>query len=907
MRSRISLAWSHGNRASGALLVALAAGLAACSGGSSGTTGEAGGISGLCTGATADYVCLETCSLGCRSSTPSAGAATPGAIIGCEITNIAQNENIVLRFSQPIDPRSVNPSTIQFRTASGAEPVGEFLVNGSLVEFKPQVLTQGSQSFFGFQAGETYTMTLPSGSTQDTVRSTAGDPLLNTVSCTLRVTRGIIDLNGVAPSAEIIQPTALLEVPLDAVIQLRFNELIDATPFVGSSGANAPVSFTVARTLGQGDARICSPEVTPIAGSIRVDQIAAISASVVTFTPAANLPTNSCVRVSVTNRVTDLSGRPAEPQTFEFRTLQAALTERNVTEEFDTADQLDANVSAGTWGGGVATFAQIGGDGRHGPFLLSLATQLANQGGYRVFELNTNNTVIPAANTVGGQALTVNDGKFQFTEMVVPTDVKLVFSGTAVPQIAVRGRMEINGVIDVSGQTLLYFENSNLSSLPGQPGGLGGIGGANGGNGGTRCIGAGAQPANAGQNGFDARVASSHAYAAQVVGTGGRGSGVFPASGLKTALVFPPASASVDYVMQSTSGGGGGGFVVAGGVGRAVSNQADPSGNGATRLDFLGPDAAGGGSFPAYTLPPDTRSILHYLMGGSGGGGGGSHAVLMTKALAQAPTGNWAAGCGGGGGGGVLALRVGNQLRLSSTGRLLATGGSAGVSPVTQVAVAQSAPGGGGSGGSILLQSGGTVEVAGLVDVRGGAAGRLARGTLPSPPPRGGQVVVEGGAGSRGVLRLEALGTPTASQLPNAQPPAAAENVGTLTDTDTRVAFQSNFYSTGQPFGPEFVRYEIRARINGQPVVFSDDPAVGSPARPGFGPLEVWWQGVRLDLETGAIDPIDLLTRQWRPSVGFGPGSLALDNRNAFRFQLILDRSSVSDVVIESVKVIFRV
>ncbi len=899
MQSRLSVARSFGKPTVGSLLLLAAASFGACSGGSASSESR---TPSRCGAASEQFVCLEGCSLSCNTvSTPTSSTVTT-----CLITDIAQNENLVLRFSQPMDPRTVNATTIQLRTANGAEPVGQFLVNGTLVEFKPQVLTQGAQSFFGFQAGETYTLTIAAGANVDTVRSTAGDPLFNPVSCTMRVTRGIVDLNGVAPAADMVQPTALNEVPLDTVIQLRFNELIDATPFTGSSGPDSPVAFSVARTLGQGDNRICSPEVSLLAGSIRVDQIAAIPASVVTFTPAQPLPTNSCIRVSVTNRVVDLSGRPAEPQSFEFRTLQAPLTERTVIEEFDTAANLDVERSAGAWGGGVASFAQIGGDGRHGTFSVSMANQLANQGSYRVFELNTNNTVIPAANTIGGAALTVTDGVYQFTDMVVPVDVKLVFVGTAVPQISVRGRFQIDGVIDVAGQTLPFFESSNLTAFPGQPGGIGGIGGGNGGSGGTRCNGVSALPANRGQNGFDARVPAGHAYVGQVAGTGGRGSDLFPVSGLRTSLVFPPVTTATSYVLQTTSGGGGGGLVVAGGIGRAVSNQADPSGNGAIRPDFLGPDTAGGGSFPIYTVPAQTPSSRHFLVGGAGGGGAGSHAALMTKVLAQAPTGNWAGGNGGGGGGGVIALRAGNLLRLNSGGRVAAAGGSGGVSPVTQTAVPQSAPGGGGSGGSILLQSGGTAEILGAVDVRGGNGGLLFRSTLTTPNPNGGTVRVEGGVGSVGVLRLEVPGAPNIALLPNAQPPAAADNVSTLSESDLRVGFQSTFYSTGQPFGPEFVRYEIRALVNGQSVLFSDDPAIGVPARPGFGPLEVWWQGVRMDVQTGAIDQQDLLSRSWRPAVGFGVGSLALDGRNAFRFQILLDRTNASEVVIESVKVVFR-
>ena len=890
MQSRLPGTLASGRSIASAFLLAALGGLVSCSGGSPASVR----VNSLCGDAAADFVCLEACSLACRGSS-------------CELTDIAQNENIVLRFSQPMDPSTVTSATIQFRTATGDAPVGRVLVNGSIVEFVPEVLTVGSQSFFGFQASETYTMRINGGGGADTVRSTAGDPLLNQVQCTLRVTRGIIDLNGVPPSAELVTPVALTEVPLDSLIQLRFNELIDATPFNNATGNNNPVVFSVARTIRSGDTRICSPETSPLAGSVRVDLIPAGPSAVVTFTPQSALPTNSCVTITVTDRVQDLSGRSAEPQTFEFRTQSAAQTERFVLEEFDNEANLDVNASAGAWAGGVATFSQVGGDGRHGPFSLSLATQLANQGSTRVFELNANNTTIPGSNTVSGIATTIIDGRFFFSEMVIPADVRLVFTGTVAPQIAVRGRLQIQGAIEVSGESLPYFESSNLTSLPGQPGGRAGIGGGAGGLGASRCIGLGAQTQNQGGNGADVRVATGHAYQALTGNTGGRGSRAFPLDGLKTSLVFPPVLATrTDYVLQSTAGGGGGGLVSAGGTGRAVSNQADPVNLGQTRLDFLGPDAVGGVAFPVLTVPVGAQSLLHYLVGGSGGGGGGSHAVLMNKTLALASTGNWAPGCGGGGGGGTMALRAGRVLELGSSGRLSAAGGSCGNSPSTQTAVAQAAPGGGGSGGSILLQTSGSASILGTVDVRGGQGGRLARATLPTAAPGGGAVVCEGGAGGAGVARLEVLGTPSVSQLPNALPSATADSVGLLRDTDTRVAFQSVFYSTGLPFGPEFVRYEIRARINGQPVVFSDDPSVGAAARPGSGPLEVWWQGVRMDLQTGLVDPIDLLNRPWRPSVGFGPGSLAVDGRNAFRFQLILDRATISDVVIDSVKVIYQ-
>ena len=140
-----------------ALVFSLAA-LGSCSGGST-TAGV--GNSPTCSGQGINSVCLEACSLGCRGNS-------------CDISNIAQNENVVLRFSQPMDPRFVNTSTIQFRSATGDPPVGDFLVNGTIVEFVPRVLSVGGQSFFGFRSGETYTMTLPGGlGENNAVRSTA--------------------------------------------------------------------------------------------------------------------------------------------------------------------------------------------------------------------------------------------------------------------------------------------------------------------------------------------------------------------------------------------------------------------------------------------------------------------------------------------------------------------------------------------------------------------------------------------------------------------------------------------------------------------------------------------------------------------------------------------------------------
>lgn len=868
-------------RLSSAIAVVVAvAGLTGCSGGSP----KGAALSASCSGADANVLCLSNCSLGCRTD-------------GCEITEIAQNENIVLTFSRNVDPNTVNATTIQFRTASGAEPVGEFLVNGQVVEFVPQVLVVGGQSFFGFQAGETYTMTLPGGPGEiNSLRSTAGDPLEKTLRCTLNVSRGIIDLNGVPPAARMLTPRILNGAPRDSVIVLEFNELIDITPFLGTSGASSPIVFAARRTrTGANNEIECSPISQPVvlAGTSRVTTDPQRGVSVVTFTPATILPGSLCVEVNVTDRVRDLSGRAATPQVFQFITETAQTVELDYTQEFDEEDDLDRNASSGTWGNGVATFGAIGGDGRHGTFEPAIGQSLGQVGGRDTYLFDTDNTVIPGRNTLSGQPIAVTDGKFFFEEMVVPSSVRLVFTGSNPPQFTVRGRCEIQGIIDVAGTDTAYLNFTAAGPtvpVAGVDGGAGGVFGGRGGKGGDRCVGNGPLPAMNGQNGQDCRVLAGHAYFGQTVNTGGRGSTLFPPHGTFTGLIF--GTGPVTYNLEAAAGGGGGGLFTGGAPGRVVSNSVnDPT--------LMGPPAPGGAAFPVLPIPAGAANSQHFLVGGSGGGGSGSEslfAISVTRAYAP--------GNGGAGGGGAISFRAGDTLRMSALASISARGGSCGSSPTGIIAGAQTSPAGAGSGGSVVLQAGRIGDLQGAIDVRGGTGGRLNR---TSPSPTNGTVVIEGGNGSPGFVRYELAGGATPAQLPGMQPAATADNVGALTEVDPRSGFRSIFVSTDQAFGPQFTRYEIRALIDGQPVVFSDDPAFGTPALPGLAPIEAYFQCGTVDLSSGAVDPNSI--RPWRQAVGsFGgvPG-IAEDALNGFRFLLLVDRTSGQQIQIDSIKVFYRV
>jgi hypothetical protein len=193
--------------------------------------------------------------------------------------------------------------------------------------------------------------------------------------------------------------------------------------------------------------------------------------------------------------------------------------------------------------------------------------------------------------------------------------------------------------------------------------------------------------------------------------------------------------------------------------------------------------------------------------------------------------------------------------------------------------------------------------VAGTVNVSGGNRGLLEMENVSLQA----SAEITGGAGSPGFVRFEAPGTLVpATALPNMIPAATAANVATLTDTDLRVGFQTEFYTTGQPFGPDWVRYEIEALVNGVPTVFSDDPARGTAASVGLAPIEIYFQGGRMDLTNNTIVPGTI--KPWRSRVkgSATEPSLADDALNAYRFQVLLDRTMGQQVVLQTVKVFYR-
>src|SRR5690606_17041096 len=340
----------------------------------------------------------------------------------------------------------------------------------------------------------------------------------------------------------------------------------------------------------------------PLSGAPRLTNDSVRGVTLLTFDPVEDLPRGSCLEVQVTATVRDLAGTRAAPETFRF-VIQAGNPPPPTPLQwtFDNDLDMDRERSGGTWSGGKAVFAAVGGDGRHGHFDLTDGDRVTDSH----YVWNTDRMVITqkATGTLNDEDV-VTDGRFYFTNFELFAGQTLEFTGSKPARIFVRGSMLVEGRILANGGHVRggYVGKPLPASggLPheGQPGTPGGPGGGAGGNGAWACDGTGNpnQPQFnnfAGYPGEDLTVPAGHAYANRVSGTGGAGSPLFPAHGNEAQLIYR----AFDTAVESGAGGGGGGFVVAGGTGscpEAGSVFGDPRN---TNPGERGPGGAGGRSF----------------------------------------------------------------------------------------------------------------------------------------------------------------------------------------------------------------------------------------------------------------------------------------------------------------------
>ena len=859
--------------------------------------------------------CVISCDLGCNNT-------------GFSVTEIAENQRLRFKFSDAVDPATVNGSSISIRTSTGVAPAGDFVVNGSEVVFVPKVSTANGISTFGFQRNEAYIITLAGGSSiAQSVKSLSGDGLSDVLTGTVVASLGIIDEDGQPPTADLVAPTSLVNAPVNPTVVLRFSELIDTTPLQVPLGEASPIRVTLRGQLPNG---LCDTEAEGIALSglpqLSTETVGLREVTVVTFTPSVQLPGNSCITVRVTADLRDLSGRSAIPGRWDILTEAGVSVPIEVTETFADASQQEPIVSGGVWSGGVRP-GIIGGDGRHGSF----DPALGNPIGGNTFEWNTDLFVIPQSASLTGQEYTITDGQFFFTDFILDEGTTIRFTGTTPPVIRVRGDVQIAGTIDLNGgdipfviqtagpatgrRVTVFNTRVGTPTTPVMPGTSGGPGGGRGGDGGQEGTDqgptiVGGVNINNGQPGEDVGLPAGHAYAGSAAGTGGQGSEMSPASGMWTAPF--PLVGNV-YSAYFSPGGSGGGFNAPGGQANAPTHtnpintiQATPIVGGGSAFSLL--------PYPPASPPANYSSLDHFMVGGSGGGGGGSHGYGLLS-IGPNPFERWMKGHAGTGGGGTAAIRSGGNMTIAATAVFTSRGGEgvviAGDDPNTASTTDTygiSSPGGGGSGGSFLLQSAQTLSFGGTIDTGGGVGSEngFMINSLQS-------MTGKAGDGSDGFFRLEAPNPTTGGVLwGGASTPAfvQADNVGDLTDRDSLSGGSSLWYGTGLVFPPNWDRYELDVDTDGDGVVditYTDSGAPGSIKAYELGgpvtiPVNIEFQGAELD-QSGTT-PLEGTIGPWREGIGSGAGAgIQLDSITGFRFRMTYNRGLFPNMVIMELRV----
>ncbi len=791
---------------------------------------------------------IETCNLGCESG-------QGGIQVSCEFNQVALNQEIAVYFSEPVDPASVTSATIQLQdVGSGASAAGLRFVDPNdprKVLFRPSVTValDGSVSF-GFRPDSTYRIRVPGTAQGDGgpyVTSRGGKQNESRLACDVLTVSTPVDYVPGAPNVSVFVQQAIVGTPdptdniagvpaagavdvwRNSTIRFSFDDVINpvtlANPITGQS------TFVTVQVDVDGDLATTADRVT-LFGNYTVQLDLVSLRTFMTFTPTSGMPSSGDLSISPTglprkvvvtipSTVQDLAGNAlANAQTLSFVPEYVQLDPVTLPdadgENFTNTNNLDGPRSGAAWGAGKLTRGYGGGRGRLGDLRVPSGAIITLDTDSTTFPLDpagihdvmTNLTPVvdyDPSSPLTQPSIAVTDGIFEFTNLQIDPNGTLLIRGSRPARIFTRGNTNIQGLIDISGQTPApYASNSTL----GGPGGLGGPNAGKGGDGATRFDSGGTNLITV--LGVDVPDADVRVDGQRGVGVGrvdfigaGFGGQHFPAVTPLSVDLTPPSNGDLRFSniggsclsAQVSFTGGGGAYATDGQPG--VPATSPPTNlDGASNLPPPGSSGGGGPAsdvgLEAPTAPPVIRKLtaeLGYLRGGSGGGGGGAH-LFGTESAGLFPTCDGPgftisiyrdhSAAGGGGGGGAMQLACGGS-SFSLSGLIDAGGGDGGSAPavlpgeVSQAALRpkRTSPGGGGSGGAIRLQAVNMPDAA------------FTTATPPRLAIDGGvgganSLNGRGGAGGAGLIRLEGLvSSPTAAALAPLLNPTSTAIVGT--------------------------------------------------------------------------------------------------------------------------------
>jgi hypothetical protein len=280
--------------------------------------------------------------------------------------NLPRNAQILMIFSEEVNPATVDTQTIQIRFGPQFQsvPVGSFSVDGNSVRFDPTVTAQGEPNPFGLQAETQYSVGVPNFEEQPrVVENRNHDPLLTTFFTSFKTSDDY--LRELVPP-EVLRvffvpdPDALTgQVPGNGSMAFEFSEPMDPSVFV-SPCSDDPTNPPCIQVRFDADAQInrdnglVNTAVSPNVGHLIPGHFTRnAAATIYFFHPTFSFGDRKYVfNATLSQCLTDLSGNLLiNPRTFGDFTSDGLgrRTGRILGESFDNTTDMDPSGDA-DWG-----------------------------------------------------------------------------------------------------------------------------------------------------------------------------------------------------------------------------------------------------------------------------------------------------------------------------------------------------------------------------------------------------------------------------------------------------------------------------------------------------------------------------------------------------------------------------